>query len=345
MAENTSLTTLDLTVNSCFVDADLGEDLGNSLLQSSSLTSLSLSFNFSNMKEGWECKLGECLIKMASLTTLALELNGDGKWNQEDCPIKLSNVLAAIKSLSSLSVSIHSDSMHSFWNKVVGDCLRECTSLTKLSLTFNMDDYSESYFCGLTDGLAITTSLKTFSVAVLAPYHNAALSRILDDLTDVLSLNSSVNTLTVTMTVIETGSDLCADRRFSSIELPVNTLITTLNLTINEYGEGTSNISGVLDVSGVFQFLAKYTSVTTFNLTLNSGKEVSDDWLPGLCDALKKNTSLTTLRLKVNSHCSKGNGRLYDFSKLLIESQTISLLELEVSFYGKESGCQKLSIQ
>ena len=342
LAENPSLTTLDLTVNSCVVDADLGENLGNSLLQSSSLTSLSLTFNFSNMKEGWECKLGERLIKMASLTTLALELNGDGEWNQEDClsPIKLSNVLATIKSLSSLSVSIHSDSMHSFWNKVVGDCLRECTSLKKLSLTFNMDDYSGSYFCGLTDGLAITTSLKTFSVAVLGD-----LSRILDDLTDVLSLNSSVNTLTVTMTVIETGSDLCADRRFSSIELPVNTLITTLNLTINEYGEGTSNISGVLDVSGVFQFLAKYTSVTTFNLTLNSSKEVSDDWLPGLCDALTKNTSLTTLRLKVNSHCSKGNGRLYDFSKLLIESQTISLLELEVSFYGKDSGCQKLSIQ
>ena len=345
LAENTSLTTLDLTVNSYSVDADLGENLGNSLLQSTSLTSLSLTFNFSNMKEGWECKLGECLIKMASLTTLALELNGDGKWNQEDCPIKLSNVLAAIKSLSSLSVSIHSDSMHSFWNKVVGDCLRECTSLTKLSLTFNMDDYSESYFCGLTDGLAITTSLKTFSVAVLAPYHNADLSRILDDLADVLSLNSSVNTLTVTMTVIETGSDLCADRRFSSIELPVNTLITTLNLTINEYGEEISNISGVSDASGVFQFLAEYTSVTTFNLTLNSSKEVRDDWIQGLCDALMRNTSLTTLRLKVNSHCSKGNGRLYDFSKLLIESQTLSILELDVSFYGKDSGCQKFSIQ
>ena len=342
LAENPSLTSLDLTVNSCVVDADLGENLGNSLLQSSSLTSLSLTFNFSNMKEGWECKLGERLIKMASLTTLALELNGDGEWNQEDClrPIKLSNVLATIKSLSSLSVSIHSDSMHSFWNKVVGDCLRECTSLKKLSLTFNMDDYSGSYFCGLTDGLAITTSLKAFSVAVLGD-----LSRIFDDLTDVLSLNSSVNTLTVTMTVIETGSDLCADRRFSSIELPVNTLITTLNLTINEYGEGISNISGVLDVCGVFQFLAKYTSVTTFNLTLNSSKEVSDNWVPDLCDTLKKNTSLTTLRLEVNSHCSTRKSSLYDFSKLLIESQTLALLELEVSLYGKDSGCQKLLVQ
>ena len=93
------------------------------------------------------------------------------------------------------------------------------------------------------------------------------------------------------------------------------------------------------------QYLAQNTSVTTFNLTLNSSKEVSDDWLPGLCEALKKNTSLTTLRLKVNSHCSTGKSRLYDFSKLLIESQTLALLELEVRFYGNDSGCQKLSIQ
>ena len=346
LAENTSLTTLDLTVNSCVVDADLGENLGNSLLQSSSLTSLSLTFNFSNMKEGWECKLGERLIKMASLTTLALELNGDGEWNQEDClsPIKLSNVLATIKSLSSLSVSIHSDSMHSFWNKVVGDCLRECTSLKKLGLTFNLDDYSESYFCGFTEGLAITTSLNTLSVAVLAPNHKADLSRILDDLTSVLSSNLSVNTLTVTMTVIEPDY-LYADRWYSFTGLSVNMSITTLNLTLNEHGEGISDIPEVLRKYRVFQLLAQSTSVTTFNLTLNSSKEVSDDWLPGLCDALKKNTSLTTLRLKLNNHCATGESRSYDFRKLVIESQTLTLLELEVSFYGKDSGCQMLSIQ
>ena len=294
LAENTSLTTFDLTVNSCFVDADLGEDLGESLLRSTSLTSLSLTFNYSNIKEGWECKLGERLIKMASLTTFSLNLNGDGEWNQEDClsPTKLCNVLAAIKSLSSLSVAIHSDSMHSFWNKVVGDCLRECTSLKKLSLTFSLDDYSESYFCGFTEGLTITTSLNTLSVAVLAPNHKADLSRILDDLTSVLSSNLSVNTLTVTMTVIEPDY-LYADRWYSFTGLSVNMSITTLNLKLNEHGEGISDIPEVLRKYRVFQLLAQSTSVTTFNLTLNSSKQVSDDWLPDLCDALKKNTSLT----------------------------------------------------
>ena len=65
--------------------------------------------------------------------TLSLD---DGEDNQENCltPSILSNVLAAIKSLSTLSVAnIHSVSMASFWTEVVCDCLRECTSLKKLS--------------------------------------------------------------------------------------------------------------------------------------------------------------------------------------------------------------------
>ena len=408
LAENPSLTTLDLTVNSCVVDADLGENLGNSLLQSSSLTSLSLTFNFSNMKEGWECKLGERLIKMASLTALSLNLNGDDVWNQEDflspahnlddseenqenssssslsfddgeesqenslsptlsslddgeenqenslsptlrlddgeenqqnplSPTKLSDVLVAIKSLSSLSVAIHSENMRSFWNKVVGDCLRECTSLEKLTLTFNVDDFFKSNLYGLTEGLAITTSLNTLNVAVLAPYHFGELSLLPFDLTGLLSSNSSVNTLTLTVTVNE-PDDWYMNGMLDRIDLSENTLITTLNLTINEHGEGESDIPEVLDHSKVFQSLARNSSVTTFNLTLNSSKEVSDKWLPDLCDALKKNTSLTTLRLKVNSHCSTGDNSLYDFSKLVIESKTLALLELEVSFYGKDSG-------
>ena len=86
------------------------------------------------------------------------------------------------------------------------------------------------------------------------------------------------------------------------------TRVTTLPLTINQYDEGKSRIPQVLGLSGVFQYLAQNISVTTFNLILNSSKEVSDDWLPGLYDALNKNTSLTTLRLKVNSHSTSFPG-------------------------------------
>ena len=127
--------------------------------------------------------------------------------------------------------------------------------------------------------------------------------------------------------------------------LAINKSVTTSSLTINEYGEGESDIPLFLDRSRVFHYLTRNTSVTTFNLTLNSSKEVSENWLPHLCEALKNNSSLTTLRLKVNNHCATGESRLYDFSNLLIESRSLSLLELDVSFYGKESGCHKVLIQ
>ena len=344
LAESTSLTSLHLAVNSCPVDADLGENLGKSLLQSTSLTSLSLSLNCSNMKEGWLRNLGESLDKMTSLTSLSLYVNLYDEDVKGVPSTKLSNVLIPIKSLSTLSVVDHSGSLGSFWDYGVGDCLIECTSLKKLSLTLN-GDYHQGYsFDGLDGGLEITTSLDTLSLEIFANgYEHDTFSNLFDCLNRGFSFNSSVNTLTVTVTLNEPFIS-----EFPLIfqeELSKNMSVTTLRLTINEYGEGISDIPEVLGYSGVFQYLAQNTSVTTFNLTLSSSKKVYDDWLPDLSNALKKNTSLTTLRLKVNNHCATGKSRLYDFSKLLIESQTLAVLELEVSFYGKDSGCQMLSIQ
>ena len=319
LAENTSLTTLDLTVNSCFVDADLGEYLGESLLKSTSLTSLSLTFSFSNMKEGSECKLGECLIKMASLTSLSLELNDSSEENQENClsrtlslddgeenqenflnPTELINVLAAVQSLSSLSVAIHSNSMCSFWDEVVDDCLIKCTSLKKLSLTLNWG-ISDSYcgFSSLLHGLVTTNSLNTLCVAiVINDPTDSGSSSVFHSLTQGLPFNSSVTTLTLTVTVAPDETVYISHLINLDHVLSVNTSITTLNVTINECGDGKSDIPLFLRGFGVFGGLANNKSVTTFNLTLNSSKEVSDDWLPGLSDTLKKNTSLTTLRLK-----------------------------------------------
>ena len=368
LAENPSLTTLDLTVNSCFVDADLGENLGESLLQSTSLTSLSLAFNFSDMKERWECKLGERLIKIGSLTTLSLKINFDGEWNHKDClcptlsfddgeenqenslsPTKLSNVLAAIKSLSSLSFVIRSDSMCSFWGEVVFDCLMKCRSLKKLSLTFNVfksDCYCDGGVIRLLQGLVTTSSLNTLCVSIFINDPNeSASSTLLDSLNEGLSLNSSVTTLTLTVTLAADKTSCVNWPLMVDYGLPRNKSITTLNVTINEYGDGKSDIPLILRCFGMFVGLAYNTSVTTFNLTLNSSKEVSDDWLTDLSDTLMENTSLTTLRLKVNNHCATDESRLYDFSKLSIESRSLSSLELDVSFYGKESGCHKVLIQ
>ena len=348
LAENKSLTSLDVTIHNCLMDKDFGERLGESLLQSTYLKSLSLTFNVSDIEEGWNCKLGDYLTKIGSLTTFSLDVNfyGDVKKGLLSGQTKLINMLVPVNSLSTLSVAIYSDSMDSICNEFVGDCLRGCTSLEKLSLTFNVEGYAEysSYEYCLVHGLAITTSLNKFCLAIFANhYFTDTYSELFASLNRGFFWNASVSTLTVTVTVNE----------FLIVEFPVifrdglamNKSVTTLSLTINEYGEGESYIPLVLDHCGVFVHLAQNTSVTTFNLTLSSSKEVSDDWLPDLCFALMENTSLTTLRLKVSNHCATGKSRLYDFSKLLVESRSLSLLELDVSFYGKDNGCQKLLMQ
>ena len=337
LAENTSLTALDLTLNNCLMDGNLGEDVGELLVQSTSIKTLSLTISCSDIK-GLVRILSACFAKRTSFTTLSLEINDYSERKGAGFRRKpVTNILEAIKPLSTLSVAVHSDSMVPFWERVVGDCLRKCTSLKSLSLVINtghvyMVGDSTYTFRG---ALAETTVLNTLSLAV---YFNRSFSSNVDLLACVDKLSTSLTTLMVTLSLGEhvqrTGWP--GGRGFQT-GLSKNKFMTTLNLTINEFGEGISNIGSLLRYLGVFEGLAQNKSVTTFNLTLSSSREVSDDWLPGLCDALKKNTSLTTLRLKVNNHCSTGKSRLYDLRKLALESKSLSLLELEVSFYGKES--------
>ena len=327
-AEKISLTFPNLTVNSCLTDCLL-----ESLLQSTSIKFLSLTIDLSIM-EGLLCKLGTCFAKMASLTTLSLRLNdySDKTKYQKDFfnGNELKNVLVSIRSLSTLSVAVHDSSMVSFWNGVLGDCLRECTSLKNLSYAGDP--------LGLDNGLTVTTSLKTLNITLNIDCHiwhiyNDSLARLIEG----LSLNGSLTTLTVTVSLFLMDNlqiNILGDKTFKE-GLSMNKFITTLNFTVNEFGEGVSDIDEIFRALEVFDGLAQNTSITTFNVTLNSSREVRDDWLPGLCNAVNKNSSLTTLRLKVNNHCATGESRLYDLSKLLVESRSLSILELEVSFYAK----------
>ena len=224
----------------------------------------------------------------------------------------------------------------------------KCTSLEKLSLTFNVgkaDIYGD--LSVLSYGLMLTRSLNALCVAIfIDDLSDTGFSSTLDSLTQGLSINSSVATLTITITLAACRTDYIGLPIVLDYRLSMNKSITTLNVTINEYGDGESLIPLCLRRCGVFEGLANNTSVTTFNLTLNSSRDVSDDWLTDLSVMLTENTSLTTLRLKVNNHCAAGESSLYDFSKLLIESsRSLSLLELDVSFFGKESGCHKVLIQ
>ena len=339
LAENTSLTALDLTLNNCLMDGNLGEDVGELLVQSTSIKTLSLTISCDDIK-GLARILNACFTKRTSFTTLSLEINDYSERKGAGFRRKpVTNILEAIKPLSTLSVAVRSSSMVPFWERVVGDCLRKCTSLKSLSLANNTEHghFAEDSTYTFRRALAETTLLNTLS---LAGSLNYVLNSKDSFLKCVDKLSTSLTTLTVTLSLgklFEGRGTECAASKGFPAGLSKNKFITTLNLTINEFGEGISGIGSLLRYLGVFKGLAQNKSVTTFNLTLSSSREVSDDWLPGLCDALKKNTTLTTLRLKVDNHCTTGESRLYDLRKLALESKSLSLLELEVSFYGNES--------
>ena len=347
LAENTSLTTLDLTVSNYTMNPGIGKDLGDSLLRSSSLTVLSLTIsNYSNIAEGWECMLINRLAKMESLTTLSLSIDDRGKVG------KFEEDLMAVKSLSTLSVVINGSNLTYFWGKFLRKCLDECKSLTKLCLTSNsytehedspytflnlFSDYSKeelvSWPEGLRFGLASTSSLKELVITInhitRTDFDFVSIAILIEG----LSVNNSIASLTVTV----------SDYELSSCELWVASLkscvaknksLTTLTLTLNDYSDGKQH--GWLYPDRLDGDFPENTSLTELNLTVNIRREVSEDWLPSLCDCLMMNcSSLRTVRLQVNNRCATSKSRIYDLSRLRLKYRSLSTFELSVTFYGE----------
>ena len=341
LAENPSLTALDLTVINYTMNSEMGKVLGGSLLRSSSLTVLSLTIsNYSKMVEGWECTLVNSLAKMASLATLSLAIDDRGEVR------KFREDLMAVRSLSRLSFVISGSELNYFWDNFLRKCLEECTSLTKLSITNNnyaenkgvflrLDDSSFplNWEQGLTCGLGSTSSLKELVIMInniTCTYHDWA-----KNLIEGLSVNNSITSLSVTV------SDYCD---YLSCYVWVHSLksclaksksLTTFTLTLNDFSKG----EGLGDL--VFRWLLddnfpENTSLTDLNLTVNIRSEVSEDWLPRFCDCLMMNcSSLRTVRLHVNNRCPTNKSRIYDFSKLQLKYRSLSTFELSVTFYGE----------
>ena len=334
LAENTSLTTLDLTVSNYTMNPGIWKDLGDSLLRSSSLTVLSLTVsNYSKMAEGWEYTLVNSLAKKATLTTLSLEIDDRGDLR------KFQENLMAVRSLSTLSIVINGRELSYFWGEFLQKCLEECSSLKKLSITSN--NYAEHennpygaafhWVGGLSFGLASTTSLEELNMTInnmtvtnsdwigmffMAPRHN-----------------KSITSLTVT--VIDYEYLNCAEWvQFLKGWLAENKSLTTLTLTVKDYSEAKGH--------DVWPHLLRQddipenSSLTELNLTVNIRSEVSEDWLPGFCDYLMmKCSSLRTVRLQVNNRSATSESRIYDFSKLRLKYPSLSTFELSVTFYGE----------
>ena len=330
LAENTSLTTLDLTVSNYYtVNPGIGKDLGDSLLRSSSLTVLSLTIsNYSNMAEGWEYTLVNSLAKMASLTTLSLSIDDRGRERKF-------RDLMAVRSLSTLSIVINSSNLNYLWGEFLQKCLEECNSLTKLCLTsnnyYNSREMPVTWVDGLIFGLVRTTSLKELNMTI----NNITCTDFvwIDALNPGLSQNKSVTSLTVTVSDYECLS--CKEWvHHLNMCLAINKSLTSLTLTVNDYSEGKrrDNWRPLLG----WDVLPENSSLTELNLTVNIRSEVSEDWLPSFCDFLMMNcSSLRTVRLQVNNRCATSKSRIYDLSKLRLKYRSLSTFELSVTFCGE----------
>ena len=349
LAENTTVTALDVTINNYMtnVTADFGKDLGESLLRCSSMTVLNLAINnYTKMAEGWECSLVKSLSKLASLTTLSLAIDDHGEVRTV-VEESLGDGLMAMKSLSTLSVEISGRNLKKFWSYFLRKCLKENNSLSLLCVTVNNYDddiedpdysFDESYeepdywYDGLADGLARTTSLNELTLTI----NNITLidNCWVESVCKGFLKNESVTTLTVTVS---------GDPFFPKCDswvpelnygLSKNNSLTTLTLIANEYSEGERREGRDLFWADKMSS-AENASLTTLNLTINICREVSEDWLPKLCDCLVNSSSLTTLRLNVNNHCATNESRIYDFSKLRLKYRSLSTFELIVTFYGE----------
>ena len=343
LAENPSLTTLDLTLSNCTMNSGIWKDLGDSLLRSSSLTVLSLTIsNHSNVAEGWECMLINSLAKMASLTTLSLSIDDRGE------VMKFGEDLMAVKSLSTLSVVINGRELTYFWGKFLRKCLEECTSLTKLCLTsnnyaerenvpydalrrFSGDSIPVTWVDGLRFGLESTSSLKELVITInniTCTYPNW-----IEIFINGLSVNNSIASLTVTVSDYEYLSCALWVGPLKSC-ITENKALTTLTLTVNDYSEDEWHVDWHEKLER--DDFIRNTSLSELNLTVNIRREVSEDWLPCFCDYLMmKCSSLKTMRLQVNNRCATSNSRIYDLSKLRLKYRSLSTFELSVTFYGE----------
>ena len=347
LAENTTVTALDVTINNHMtnVTADFGKDLGESLLRCSSMTVLNLAINnYTKMAEGWECSLVKSLSKLASLTTLSLAIDDHGEVRTVG-EESLGEGLMAMKSLSTLSVVINGSNLEEFWSYFLRNCLKENNSLSLLCVTVNNYaddtedpdfpcDYEEPnyWYEGLADGLARTTSLNELTLTInnITRIDNFWVESVCKGFVE----NESVTTLTVTVSGDSSFPDCESWVPELNYGLSKKNSLSTLTLIANEYSGGErrkGKRSSWADKMGS----ADNTSLTTLNLTINICREVSEDWLPKLCDCLVNSSSLTTFRLNVNNHFSTNENRIYDFSKLRLKYRSLSTFELTVTFYGE----------
>ena len=200
---------------------------------------------------------------------------------------------------------------------------RNC-SLKSLTLTINNSAFESTRMPDFLIGcLKACISLKSLTLTLNECSVKDLASRSL--LRQGLGCNTSLISVTLTVNMYYRVDF----RRLDDIyDFVPNTSINSFTLTINDFCR-----------SGIWKFgldflWSNYKSLTTFNLTLNNCNELSGLDLPFFLDAAIKRNSLRTLRLNIIDSQFTSGFHGYDFSKLVVKSPSLEIIELTISRYG-----------
>ncbi|XP_015747397.1 PREDICTED: uncharacterized protein LOC107327156 [Acropora digitifera] len=218
------------------------------------------------------------------------------------------------------------------WNGSLHLGLTRNCSLISLSLTINnFSPMSTELSFILTSCLESCISLKSLTVT-LNEYNNEWENTNAFRLCEGLEVNTSLISLTLTLNIY---SRVVSYKQFDYGVAPIIPL-NSFTLTINDFsGRGNWGLS-----SGVLFCNSK--SLNTFNLTLNNWDGAVVDSLLEFLDAVMEVNSSRTLRLKINDmRFRSGDHPEYDFSKLVVKSPSLELIELTISRYGNVGSWQE----
>ena len=218
------------------------------------------------------------------------------------------------------------------WNGSLHLGLTRNCSLISISLTINnFSPMSTELSFILTSCLESCISLKSL-IVTLNEYNNEWENTNAFRLCEGLKVNTSLISLTLTLNIY---SRVVSYKQFDYGIAPIISL-NSFTLTINDFsGRGNWGLS-----SGVLFCNSK--SLNTFNLTLNNWDGAGVDSLLEFLDAVMEVNSSRTLRLKINDmRFRSGDYPEYDFSKLVVKSPSLELIELTISRYGNVGSWQE----
>ena len=264
-----------------------------------------------------------CIDNRASFIELLEEAENTGKENLAvTISVENNNFRCFDSDDSTCGDSDHSTDCSWNYSLPLGSA-RNCT-LNSLTLTINYFGLGRTGMLDILIGcLKGCISLKSLALTfnecnVLEQASTYLLREGLGCNTSLISVTLTVNIYTRAYTVIR-GLDEC---------YVTNTSMNSFTLTVNDFCS-----SGSWELGSNILW-SKYKSLTTFNLTLNNCHELSGDDLPIFLDAVMKGNPLRTLRLKIIDSQFTSGFHGYDFSKLVVKSPSLELIELTISRYG-----------